>query len=206
VSIVQDVGWASGPIWMVAENLDITGVRTPNRPARIESLYGLHYPGPHSSTVVGQKIKHEQTQPCAQIWREVSVAKLTAAVHLPRYVLNLNPRRRRIITWPTSYSYSRPISVPRELWLQHAVPHYEHYGPASRAALPDESQIALGNSLQPLPYLSLHPLNTKILTSHYAKIISAVRVVSNSLWNTRRRFKDVHHFVVSNKISNVSIT
>jgi len=77
----------------------------------------------------------------AQIWREVSLAKLTAAVHLPRHVLILNPRRRRIITWPTSYSYSRPISVPRELWLQHAVPHYEHYGLASRTALPDESQI-----------------------------------------------------------------
>jgi hypothetical protein len=137
----------------------------------------------------------------AQIWRKVSLAKLTTAVHLTRYVLTLNPRRRRIITWPT-----RPISVPRELWLQHAVPHYEHYGPASRAALPDESQIALGNSLQPLPYLPPHPLNTMILISHHAKIISAVRAISNSLRNTRRRYKDVHHFVVSNKISNASIT
>jgi hypothetical protein len=89
----------------------------------------------------------------AQIWREVSLAKLTSAVHVPRYVLILNPRRRPIITWPTSYSYSRPIRVPRELWLQHAVPHYEYYGPATRTALPNESQTALGNSLQPLPYL-----------------------------------------------------
>jgi len=142
----------------------------------------------------------------AQIWREVSLAKLRAAVRLPRYVLILNPRRRRIITWPTSYSYSGPISVPRELWLQHAVPHYEHYGPASRTALPDESQIALGNSLQPLPYLPLHPLNTMILISHYTKIRWAVRPVSNSMCSTRRRFKDVHHFRCLKQDNNASIT
>ena len=124
VPTVQDVEWASGPTWMVAESLDPTGVRTPNRPVRSESLYGLHHPGPHSSTVLGQKKRiHEQTQPrCTNMARSLSLAKLTDAAHLPCDVLILNPRRRRIITWPTSYSYSRPISVPQELRLQHAVP------------------------------------------------------------------------------------
>lgn len=105
-------------------------------------------------------IIHEQTHSHgAQIWRGVSLAKLTAAVHLPRYVLIPNPRRRRIITWPTSYCYSRPISVPRELWLQHAVPHYEHYGPAttSRTALPDEVRQHLETAYNHfLTYLSTY--------------------------------------------------
>jgi hypothetical protein len=165
-----------------------TGVRTPNRPACSESRYGLRDPGPQSSTVLGQKKNTRTNTAMVHKYGEKSLAQLTAAVHLPRYVLILNPRRRRIITWPTSYSYSTPISVPRELWLQHAVPRYEHYSPAFRTALPDESQIALANSLQPLPYRPPHPLNTKILISHYATIISAVRAVSNSLRSTRRRF------------------
>jgi hypothetical protein len=37
-------GWvAPGPVWTVAENLDPTGIRSPDRPARSESLYWLSY-------------------------------------------------------------------------------------------------------------------------------------------------------------------
>ena len=39
--------WAPGPVWTVAENLAPTGIRSPDRPARNESLYRLRYPGPH---------------------------------------------------------------------------------------------------------------------------------------------------------------
>jgi hypothetical protein len=45
VSIVQDAGWAPGPVWAGAENLAPTGIRFPDRPARSESLYRLRYPG-----------------------------------------------------------------------------------------------------------------------------------------------------------------
>jgi hypothetical protein len=34
VSIVQEAGWASGPVWTGAENLAPTGTRSPDRPAR----------------------------------------------------------------------------------------------------------------------------------------------------------------------------
>ena len=44
--IVQEAGWAPGPFWMGAENLASTGIRSPDRPARSESLYRLSYPGP----------------------------------------------------------------------------------------------------------------------------------------------------------------
>jgi len=39
VPIVQEAGWASGPVRTGAENLALTGIRSPDRPARIQSLY-----------------------------------------------------------------------------------------------------------------------------------------------------------------------
>ena len=46
VPIVQEAGWAPGPVWTGVENLAPTGIRSPDRPARSESLYRLSYPGP----------------------------------------------------------------------------------------------------------------------------------------------------------------
>jgi len=44
VSIVQEAGWAPGPVWTGAENIAQTGIRSPDRPARSQSLYRLRYP------------------------------------------------------------------------------------------------------------------------------------------------------------------
>ena len=44
VLIVQEAGWAPGPVWKDAENLAPTGIRSPDRPARSQSLYRLRYP------------------------------------------------------------------------------------------------------------------------------------------------------------------
>ena len=44
IPIVQEAGWASGPVWTGAENLAPTGIRSPDRPARRQSLYRLRYP------------------------------------------------------------------------------------------------------------------------------------------------------------------
>jgi hypothetical protein len=46
VPIVQEAGWASGPFWTCAKNLAPTGIRSPDLPARSQSLYRLSYPGP----------------------------------------------------------------------------------------------------------------------------------------------------------------
>jgi hypothetical protein len=46
VTIVQEAGWAPGPVWTAAENLAPTEIRSPDRPASSESLYRLRYPGP----------------------------------------------------------------------------------------------------------------------------------------------------------------
>ena len=47
VPIVQEAGWSLGPVWTDAENLAPTGIRSPDRPSRSQSLYRLSYPGPH---------------------------------------------------------------------------------------------------------------------------------------------------------------
>ena len=44
VPIVQEAGWAPGPVWTGAENLDPTGIRSPDHPACSQSLYRLRYP------------------------------------------------------------------------------------------------------------------------------------------------------------------
>ena len=44
VPILQEAGWAPGPVWTVAENLASTVIRSPARPARSQSLYRLRYP------------------------------------------------------------------------------------------------------------------------------------------------------------------
>jgi hypothetical protein len=46
VPVVQEAGWAKGPVWIGAENLASTGFRPPDLPARSESLYRLRCPGP----------------------------------------------------------------------------------------------------------------------------------------------------------------
>ena len=61
VPIVQQVGWDPGPVWTCAENLALTGIRSPDRPARSESLYRLSYPGP------GQTKNHVKIKPKIQV-------------------------------------------------------------------------------------------------------------------------------------------
>jgi hypothetical protein len=43
VPIVQEAGWAPGPVWTGVENLAPTGIRSPDRQARSQSLYRLRY-------------------------------------------------------------------------------------------------------------------------------------------------------------------
>jgi len=44
VPIVQEAGWAPGPVWTGTENLAPTGMRSLDCPARSQSLYRLNYP------------------------------------------------------------------------------------------------------------------------------------------------------------------
>ena len=51
--IVQEAGWAPGPVWTGAENLAPTGILSPDRPARSQSLYRLRYPTHNSVKALG---------------------------------------------------------------------------------------------------------------------------------------------------------
>jgi len=44
VPVVQEAGWAPGPVWTGAENLAPTGTQFWDRPAPRQSLYRLSYP------------------------------------------------------------------------------------------------------------------------------------------------------------------
>ena len=46
LSIVWENGWAPGTVWTGTENVVPTGIRSPDRSARSESVSRLTYPGP----------------------------------------------------------------------------------------------------------------------------------------------------------------
>ena len=48
VPTVQEVGWATGPVWTGAGKLELAGIRSPDRPAYSESIKRLRHPGPHA--------------------------------------------------------------------------------------------------------------------------------------------------------------
>jgi len=57
VPIVQEAGWAPGPVWTGAENLAPTGIRSPDRAARSQSLYRLCYPAHKPHIVFPEKCR-----------------------------------------------------------------------------------------------------------------------------------------------------
>jgi hypothetical protein len=56
VPIVQEAGWAPGPIWTVAENLAPAGILSPDHPARSPSLQRLRYHGHAPAALTSGKI------------------------------------------------------------------------------------------------------------------------------------------------------
>jgi len=55
IPIVQEPGWAPGPVWTGAENLVPTGIRSPDRPTCSQSLYRLSYPAHNSCRLYVKK-------------------------------------------------------------------------------------------------------------------------------------------------------
>ena len=56
VAIVEEIVWDPGPVWTGAENLDPTGIRSSDRPARSEPLYALSYPGSPKTDIISTKL------------------------------------------------------------------------------------------------------------------------------------------------------
>jgi hypothetical protein len=62
-TIVQEAGWNAEPVWTGAENLACNGIRSPNRPARSESLYRLSYPSPPYRKISQQNLSAAKLLP-----------------------------------------------------------------------------------------------------------------------------------------------
>ena len=76
VLIVEEAGCAPGPVWTGVEYLASTGIWTPNRPARSESLYRLSYPG--RLMLFFTILKERELGYCVlQRWRLVTVNIMT---------------------------------------------------------------------------------------------------------------------------------
>jgi hypothetical protein len=86
VPIVQEVGWAPGPVWTGAENLVPTGIRFPDRPARSESLYLLRYPGPQSRGEPGdvQPITRNYAKFPRHLGKQTDLPFMWMSLHMPR--------------------------------------------------------------------------------------------------------------------------
>ena len=75
VPIVQEAGWAPGPVWTGAENLDPTGIWSPDRPTRSQSLHRLSYPA-HNLHIVMQYLLNVRTCMTKRIVRHTYLALL----------------------------------------------------------------------------------------------------------------------------------
>ena len=85
VHIVQEAGWASEPVWIGAENLASTGIRSPDFPARSESLYRLLH-----SIVIGSKISILWRRCTYYVWANKMRIKIrkTVLCHLESVIIS----------------------------------------------------------------------------------------------------------------------
>jgi len=70
--IVHEAGWNPGPVWTGAENLAPTGIRSPDRPGRSQSVYLLRYSAHLSFSVLqlipGQNIVVYSIHSIYMVW------------------------------------------------------------------------------------------------------------------------------------------
>jgi hypothetical protein len=92
VPIALEAGWAPGPVWMGAEILAFTGIRSPDRPARSRLLYQLSYQShPHhkgDDLIIYDIVTSHNL---AVTLRKVYHLVLTNPILFSLSVLNLNP-------------------------------------------------------------------------------------------------------------------
>ena len=71
-TLCTEAPWALRQIWTSAENIALTGIRSPDLPARTRLLDRLSYPGPryrHSCLNMGHSAG-TRAEPCCLIWRK----------------------------------------------------------------------------------------------------------------------------------------
>jgi hypothetical protein len=90
--IAQEAGWVLEPVWTGVENLAPTGIRSPDRPARSESLYRLSYPG--STSYIKQKIiyffKFSYRTFCSMFWNYQQMHKSLLVDYFTQLLLHVS--------------------------------------------------------------------------------------------------------------------
>jgi hypothetical protein len=81
VTILQEVGWAPGPVWTGAENLAPTGIRFPDRSARSQSLYRLRYPAHEVIVKVKEKYFKAPYRPACMLLNVNVVVSVQFKLH-----------------------------------------------------------------------------------------------------------------------------
>jgi len=131
-------GWASRPVWRVVENIaPPTGIRSPDSPARSESLYRLSHAGPVFTTVLTFNVKIT-----LGVWIQVptSVVILSPFTNYEnvKLIIYISFYRNSVIrkfnvTWPLSLIHftqqsrnGTSGSVKYDLWYRYR-PKYECY-------------------------------------------------------------------------------
>ena len=68
VPIVQEAGWAPGPVWTGTEYLAPTGIRSPDLPVRNQPLYRLSYRAHNIKGLDWQKQRRQTRQTTLYMW------------------------------------------------------------------------------------------------------------------------------------------
>jgi len=68
VPLVQEAGWASGPVWTGAENLAPTGIRSLDCPACRQSFYQLRYPAHYTVWLQNEWRNQKRTKHTQSKW------------------------------------------------------------------------------------------------------------------------------------------
>ena len=116
--MVQEAGWATGPVWTGAENLAPAGIQSPDRPVRSQSLYRLSYSAHHSPVPRIYSLVRCTMGPlmAAIPLRQASV------IHKDRNSMRLNGQTR-LSQWPRAV-LRRGCAAARLLGLRVRIPPY----------------------------------------------------------------------------------
>ena len=101
VPIVQEAGWAPGPVWTDAENLTPTGIRFPNRPALSQSLYRLRYPAHNDNSDISKIYPQDQTIYAVE-------TQTLGKLHVNSLLISLH---RTVCTHENVKSVNRPTAI-----------------------------------------------------------------------------------------------
>ena len=97
-------GWTPGPVWTSSENLTPTGIRSPDGPARKESLYRLSYRDPQYMVPFPIEMhRTDELSSCHNYWvknRNVAVGYVWTLVYVRRTEPKIQKHRcENLRTW-----------------------------------------------------------------------------------------------------------